>query len=135
MLGPKYIGPFRTVKIINPVTVELWLPKIIGKVHLVFHCSLLKPAQGSKIRPVGKETPGAIIVGGEEYYEIKRILDSTYYKWKLQYLVQWKGYPRIEAEWIKANNVKEDWLMNRFHLKYLQKPGGDVKRNGMLEYS
>lgn len=62
-LSPKYIEPFPIVKVINLVMVELKMPKILGKVHLVFHCSLLKPAQGSNLRPVGKDVPGPIIVG------------------------------------------------------------------------
>lgn len=41
-LGPKYIGPFPIIQIVNPVTVELKPPKNFRCIHSVFHCSLLK---------------------------------------------------------------------------------------------
>lgn len=116
-LGPKYIGPFPLVEVINLVTVELKLPKILGKVHPVFHCTI--PAQGFNLRPIGKDVPGPIIVGGERHSEIKQTLDSRYYKGKLQYLVQWKGYPI--SRWIKAHNIKSERLIGRFHANYPQK--------------
>lgn len=39
---PKFIRPFPIVRIIKPVTVELKLPRLLGRVHPVFHSSLLK---------------------------------------------------------------------------------------------
>lgn len=122
-LGPKYIGPFPIIKVINPVTVELKLPWLLGKVHPVFHCSLLKPVVGSRLRPAEGRAPRPVLVEGEEHYEIKKILDSRLYNGKLQYLVQCKGYPMSEAHWVKAQNIRADWLVKRFHKKYPQKPG------------
>lgn len=40
-LGPKYLGPFPIAKVMNPVTVKLTLPPLLGKIHTVFHSSLL----------------------------------------------------------------------------------------------
>lgn len=130
-LGPKYIGPFPIVKIINPVTMELKLPRILGKVHPVFHCSLLTPTQGSRLRLVEKEAPSPIMVGGEKHYEVKRILDFRYFKGGLQYLVQWRSYPISEARWTKAYHVRADQLIRKFHKKYPEKPhkGGEMDGN------
>lgn len=87
-LGPKFIGPFPIVKVSNPVTVQLKLLCLLGKVHPVFHSSLLKPAVDSQLRPVDQEAPKPILVQGKMHYEIKRMLDSRSYKGRLQYLVQ-----------------------------------------------
>uniref|UniRef100_A0A803TMJ7 ribonuclease H n=1 Tax=Anolis carolinensis TaxID=28377 RepID=A0A803TMJ7_ANOCA len=46
-LGPKYIGPFRIQGVINEVTFQLALPKSLGKIHPVFHRSLLKKYMGT----------------------------------------------------------------------------------------
>uniref|UniRef100_A0A803TUL0 Gypsy retrotransposon integrase-like protein 1 n=1 Tax=Anolis carolinensis TaxID=28377 RepID=A0A803TUL0_ANOCA len=46
-LAPRYIGPFKISKAINEVTYQLKLPKDLGKVHPVFHCSLLKKYKGT----------------------------------------------------------------------------------------
>lgn len=121
-LGPKYIGLFPIVKVINPVTVGLKLPRILGKVHPVFHCKLLNPVYGSRMRPVEREALGPIMVGGNEHYEIKQILDFRIHKGRLQYLVQWRGYPISETRWTKAHHVKADHLVTKFHTKYPQKP-------------
>lgn len=74
-LGPKFLGPFPIVRVINPVTVELKLPCLMGKVHTVFHSSLLKPVITSNSRPLTPSPPGPIMVEGESHYEIDQILD------------------------------------------------------------
>lgn len=49
-LGPKYLGPFPVVYVMNPVTVELKLPPLLGKMHPVFHSSILKLVEEGEIR-------------------------------------------------------------------------------------
>lgn len=78
------IGPFPIVKVINPVTIELKLPHLLGKVHPVFHSSLLKPIIGSELRPIAWVAPGPIVVEGETHYEVQKILDFRLYNGKLQ---------------------------------------------------
>ncbi|ETE66343.1 Sperm-associated antigen 16 protein, partial [Ophiophagus hannah] len=36
------MGPFPITRMVNPVTVELKLPKTLRRIHPIFHCSLLK---------------------------------------------------------------------------------------------
>jgi hypothetical protein len=66
--------------------------------------------------------PPIELVSGDEY-EVEQILDSKLFRWKLYYLVLWKGYPLSEATW-----EPPDHLMNAaeevraFHLCYPRKP-------------
>lgn len=70
-LGPKYLGPFTITRVINPITVALKLPPLLGKIHPVFHSSLLKPIAAERSRdPLNP--PGPVHT---DYYEMDRILD------------------------------------------------------------
>lgn len=99
-LGPKFLGPFPIVRVINPVTVKLRLPKLLGKIHPVFHCNLLRPVHTSHIQGRPTQPPPPIMVDGEQHYEIRWLLDTRWHRGRLQYLVLWKGYPLAEATWI-----------------------------------
>ena len=41
-LSPRYIGPFETIKRVGPVAYQLKLPPQLGRMHDVFHVSLLR---------------------------------------------------------------------------------------------
>ncbi|KAK9395706.1 hypothetical protein NXF25_019067 [Crotalus adamanteus] len=59
-LAPKYIGPFRIAKVINLVAVRLHLPRFLGRIHSVFHSSLLKPVEEVSHDHL-TETPGPVV--------------------------------------------------------------------------
>lgn len=82
-LGLKYLGPFPIVWVINPVTVELKLPLLLGKVHPVLHSSLLKPVEDSNTWLL-PQPPGPVV---GDWYKIDRVLYSCLHRGKLQYLV------------------------------------------------
>lgn len=103
-------------KIINPVTVALKLPPLLGKIHPVFHSSLLKPVTTVQDSP---NRPGPVT---EDHYEIGKILDSKMSRRRLRYLVRWKGYPYEEAPWVPANDVTAKRLLRQFHRKHPLKP-------------
>uniref|UniRef100_A0A2D4K4N5 Chromo domain-containing protein n=1 Tax=Micrurus paraensis TaxID=1970185 RepID=A0A2D4K4N5_9SAUR len=101
-LGPKYIGPFTIEQIINPVTVKLKLPTWLGRIHPVFHTSLLKVVKNNHT-----ESSKKLNEQNQNHIEINKILNSRI-RLILQYLVRWKGYPEIEASWVKATDVQID---------------------------
>lgn len=70
-LRGKYMGPYKVVRCINPVTVELKLAKTLRHIYPVFHFSLLPVA----LRPE-KPVPLAIIADGKEHHKMAEILDS-----------------------------------------------------------
>ncbi|KAK9397281.1 hypothetical protein NXF25_020642 [Crotalus adamanteus] len=117
-LAPKYIGPFHIVRIINPVTVQLQLPELLGKIHPVFHVSLLKPVEGDTHN---KPPPGPIAPGR---YEVQDILDSRWRRGTLYYLVLWKGYPLSEASWVREEDVFAPALTRRYHRMWPHKLRG-----------
>ncbi|XP_073669508.1 GTPase IMAP family member 8-like [Paramisgurnus dabryanus] len=50
-LAPRFIGPYRITKVVNPVAVRLKLPPTLSRVHPVFHISRVKPFFSSKLNP------------------------------------------------------------------------------------
>jgi hypothetical protein len=59
--------------------------------------------------------PPPEIVGGEERYEVKEIINSRMRGRKLQYLVRWKGYGLKENSWLSESDLKAPDLIADFH--------------------
>ncbi|KAG8134740.1 hypothetical protein E2320_007824 [Naja naja] len=78
---------------------ELKLPSLLGRVHPMFHSSLLKLVEDCNIQPFPLP-PG---LG------------------KLQYLVWWKGYPFTNVSCVM--DVMAPQLLRKFHRKYPHKTG------------
>ncbi|PCH36742.1 hypothetical protein WOLCODRAFT_82480 [Wolfiporia cocos MD-104 SS10] len=102
-LAPHYIGPFKIIKQLSPVTFRLHLDAQYRAYHPVFHASKLVPYTGSQEAPDPDEH-------GE--YEVEEILDHRYSRpgGKLQLLVRWKGYTQGEDTWkdkVALQNAKE----------------------------
>ena len=59
------------------------------KIHPVFHVSLLTPVPRDPHPGHIPPAPPAVLVDGEEEYEVEEILDSKLVRKRLKYLVQW----------------------------------------------
>ncbi|KAK1805765.1 hypothetical protein P4O66_001950 [Electrophorus voltai] len=70
-LTPRYIGPFKVLRRVNPVSYRLTLPPL-RRVHPTFHVSRLRPVLCS-LGPF--DLPGPRMVDGAPAYTVKRILD------------------------------------------------------------
>ena len=78
------------IESVGPNAARLRLPDVV-RLHPVFHVSLLEHAAGDPLPGQRSPPPPAIIVDGEEEWEVERVLDSRLFYRKLQYLVKWMG--------------------------------------------
>ena len=64
-----------------------------------------------------------IQVDGLPEFEVKEILDSTYFYRKLQYLVDWVGYDQSDISWQPEANVSNASIaIKEFYEKFPDKP-------------
>src|SRR5215471_18002340 len=104
-------------KEIGPASYALTLPPS-WKVHNMFNESLLKlylePEFTMQIPPLPE--PPVPVVGQEDEYKVEEILDSCFYRRKLQYLIKWKGYPHEDNTWEPEQNLKNSpQVIQGFH--------------------
>jgi hypothetical protein len=125
-LMPRYCGPFKIVKQINPVALKLELPKCM-KIHPVFCVSLLKP---STHRAGTEVQPRPIIVNVQEEFAVEKLLGrrekvtrtkKTKHAGKetirVEYLVKWKGYGAAQNEWVPEVELRRNSqkMFDQFH--------------------
>ena len=109
-LSPRFVGPFRIVKVINPVAVKLHLPPNLRRVHPVFHVSCIKPV----IRPPSRPVRVPSLVDDTPIYRVRRILDMRRRGRGHQYLVDWEGYGPEERSWVPSRDVLDPSLIDDF---------------------
>ena len=107
-LDVRHLGPFRISEAVGSrnLAFRLELPASMGKIHLVFHASLLEPYQESSRAKRLQELPPPVEVEGELEYEVRGVLDSKMEREWLFYLVDWVGYGPEERTWEPATNVE-----------------------------
>ncbi len=133
-LSPRFVGPFKILRQITPVSFRLALPTNYRISH-TFHVSLLKPAGGSRGAEDQEEAgdQGApIIIDDEEVYRVQEVLDSHRQGRVLQYLVDWEGYGPEEWSWVNAEDILDPSLITDFHRahpdKLAPRPHGRPRR-------
>jgi hypothetical protein len=119
----QYLGPYSVVCPVGSHAYRLKLPKSMSCLHPVFHVVKLMPAppdpiEGRRVHP----PPPPEIVGGEERYEVKEVIDSRMRGRKLQYLVRWNGYGREENSWILEGDLDAPDLITDFYRTHPNAP-------------
>lgn len=115
------LGPFAIVDAVNSRSYRLDLPKGMGRIHSVFHVSLLEPYVANDIPDRLAPPPPPIQYDGQDEFEVEEIVDSRLRYGRLQYKVKWVGYPA--PEWEPADNLTHcQDLINEFHTRYPTKP-------------
>ncbi|KAL3700980.1 hypothetical protein R1sor_019002 [Riccia sorocarpa] len=114
-LNPRFIGPFTIKRRIGTVAYELDLPSTM-RIHPVFHVSLLR-RYVSRPPELGAANDARLppgLIEGEEEFEVERILQKRtrgLRGQRVEYLVQWKGYPLYEATWEPVANLSNSPLL------------------------
>ena len=114
----------------SPINYWLELPTQ-WSIHPVFHIDLLMPYRETITHGVNYQCPPLDLVDNTEEYEVEKILDSRLFgrRWRLQYLVKWKGYPDLDNMWVDKDDVfvddkvqtfKESNPKARTHLRAIQ---------------
>ncbi|KAL0154036.1 hypothetical protein M9458_050695, partial [Cirrhinus mrigala] len=124
-LNPRYVGPFKIIKQITPVSFRLELPAEY-RISPTFHVSLLKPTDDpggvENLEETASQGPPPIIIDGEEVYQVNTILDSRRRRGHLQYLIDWEGFGPEERSWVAAEDILDPSLTLSFHSAHPDRP-------------
>ena len=114
-LGARRHGPFKVIQVMSPINYRLELPTQ-WSIHPVFHIDLLTPYRETITHGANYQCPPPDLVDNAEEYEVERILDSRLFgrRWRLQYLVKWKGYPDLDNMWVDKDDVFADDKVRAF---------------------
>lgn len=127
-LAPRYVGPFKIIKKINPVAYRLLLPSAL-KIHPTFHVSQLKPVLCSTLHPNRAPTPALRIVDGHPAFTVRRLLKCRQVRGRTQYLVDWDGFGPEERTWASAKDILDPSLIKEFHQAQREHKGNVRRRS------
>ncbi len=86
------------------------------QIHPVFHVDLLTPYKEMATYGQNYMRPPPDLINGEEEYEVECIINSRYHgrRRQVQYLVKWKGYPDLDNQWIRWQDVNAPDLIAEY---------------------
>jgi hypothetical protein len=116
-LHPKFCGPFEVLRVIRDTAYELQLPKEMGKVHPVFHGSLLKAFVPSDRHDA---PPAPLLVDEDTYFLVEKVLKHRVRggktkkgnkvksgKLRFDLLVSWQGFGSEYDCWVKEEDCTQ----------------------------
>jgi len=125
-LTPRFIGPFKVLKVIKPTSVRLKLPSAM-RVHPSSHVSRVKSVRECPLVPaVQPPQPPRFIKRGLTN-TVRHLLRSRLWGRGLQYLVNWEGYGPEERCYVPARHILE------FHRRHPDQPSKGSVPTGATE--
>ena len=116
-LTEQFVGPYKVKNIISANTVELHLLPTVH-VHPVFNVSKLQMYK-LQVEEQKATKPAPIVIGGEEEYEVEKILNKRRIQGRDKFLVRWKGYTVEANTWEERENLKNvGKLIEEFEREY-----------------
>ena len=99
----------------SPINYQLELP-MQWSIHPVFHIDLLTPYRETITHGANYQRRPPDLVDNTEEYEVEKVLDLRLFsrRWRLQYLVKWKGYLDTDNMWVDKDDVFADDKVREF---------------------
>lgn len=121
-LDVRRLGPFAIIAQVATSAFRLDLPPSMH-IHPVFHVSLLEKHVANTFPDRVMGPPPTIHVDGLPEFEVHEILDSRFFRGKLQYLVDWVGNDVSEQSWQPVDNLEHaKCAISDFHSEFPLKP-------------
>ncbi len=116
----RFVGPLKVTRVINDNAYELALPPQL-RIHPVQNISKLRHYRRSPLkfasRPSPLDRPPADYTdpAGDAQFEVERVLAKrTAGRGRVEYLVQWKGYPHEDSSWVAKKDLNCPDLLREF---------------------
>ena len=98
----RQLGPFQVLEKIGTQAYKLDLPAKYGRIHPVFHVSLLEPWHSRGDDP----EPQSVQIDDEEEWEVDEVLSKRVRKGETEYLIKWKDSPPYEDSWEPSEHLE-----------------------------
>ena len=121
-LDVRRLGPFSIIAQVGTLAFRLDLPSSMH-IHPVFHVSLLEKHVANTFPDRVVVPPPPLHVDGLPEFEVRGILDSRFFRGKIQYLVDWVGYDVSQQSWQPVANLNNaQSAISDFHSEFPLKP-------------
>jgi len=112
-LAPRFLGPFRIAEAVGKQAYRLHLPTS-WKIHDVINVSRLEKYNRRKGSQEPSLPEGIMLPGGEEEWEIEKLLGKRKRKGKHEYLVRWVGWPPEYDQWVADEDLHAEELVKAY---------------------